>query len=151
MAIVVFLDGVMRSDNKVPIFEGISLYKALNANAKVAIACEDEEEAQRWCLEHKLEDVDGFISDKTVGEYENKDLLKVQYQQGQGPLHLVLTGDVDFAQTLLANGIKALLFVHPVYLSPKFRPDGRVGRKSWTDLVGELDRQVNLKLEDNRL
>jgi hypothetical protein len=151
VAIVVFLDGVLRTDKKVPIFEGVALYKSLNVNGTVAIACDDKEEAARWCKEHKLNDTDGFIDNKTIGEYENKDLLKVQHQQAQGPVHLVITANVDLATTLLENGIKTLLFLHPVYLSAKFRPDGRSGRKSWDDLVNELDNQVTMLLEDKRV
>ena len=69
MAIVVFMDGVMRSETRVPIFEGVSLYKSLNVNGTVMLAVDDAEEAARWCKEHKLTDLDGFISNKTVGEY----------------------------------------------------------------------------------
>jgi hypothetical protein len=145
------MDGVLRSDSKVPIYEGISLYKSLNVNGTVMLACADQDEAARWCKEHKLTDIDGFISNKTVGEYEDKDFLKIKHQQASGPLHLVVVADIELAKTCLQNGIKTLLWLHPVYLSPKFRPDGRVGRKSWDDLVGELDRQVELMAEDNRL
>jgi len=141
----------MRSETRVPIFEGISLYKSLNVNGTVMIACDDQEEAMRWCKEHKLTEYDGFISNKTVGEYENKDLLKVQHQQAAGPLHLVITSDVDLAKTLLEKGIKTLLFLHPIYLNAKFRPDGREGRKSWASVVGELDRQIDLMKDDKRL
>jgi len=141
----------MRSDNKVPIYEGISLYKALNVNGTVAVAVDDQEEAARWCKIHKLTDVDSFISNKTVGEYEDKDFLKVQHQQASGPLHMIITADVDLAKKCVANGIKTLLWLHPVYQSPKFRPDGRVGKKSWDDLVAELDLQVDLMAEDKRI
>jgi hypothetical protein len=152
VAIVVFLDGVMRSPtSKVPIYEGISLYKALNVNGMVAVACDDEAEAQRWCKEHKLTDVDVIISNKTVGEYEDKDFLKIQHQQSTGPLHFVVLADVDLATKCMQNGIKTLLWLHPVYQSPKFRPDGREGRKSWGELVGELNRQIDMQLEDDRL
>jgi hypothetical protein len=112
------------------------------------IACDDQVEAARWCKEHKLNDVDGFISNKTVGEYENKDLLKVQHQQAAGPLHLVVTADMELAKTLLEKGVKTLLFLHPVHLNARFRPDGGEGRKTWADLVGELDRQIDL-MKDN--
>lgn len=145
------MDGVLRSDNKVPIYEGISLYKSLNANGTVMLACDDAEDAARWCKEHNLKDVDGFISNASIGEYEDKDLLKVQHQQAQGPLHLVVTSNVELAVKLLESGVKTLLFLSPIYLSAKFRPDGREGRKSWEDLVGELDRQVDLMMGDKRL
>lgn len=115
------------------------------------LACEDQDEAARWCKEHKLTEVDGFISNKTVGEYEDKDFLKIQHQQASGPLHMVVTADLDLALKCLENGIKTLVWLHPIYLSAKFRPDGRKGRKSWDALVQELDRQVDLLMEDKRV
>jgi hypothetical protein len=146
------MDGVIRSgSSKVPIYEGLSLYKSLNVNGTVMLACDDQEEAVRWCKEHNLKEVDGFISNATVGEYEDKDVLKVQHQQAQGPLHLVVAADVELATKLLEKGIKTLLFLHPIYLSAKFRPDGRTGRKNWEALVGELDRQVDLMIDDKRI
>lgn len=151
MSIIVFMDGVLRTETRVPIFEGIYLYRSLNENTTVTLACDDQEEAQRWCKEHKLKDVDGFISNKSIGEYDNKNWLKVQHQMASGPVYMVITADVDLAKTCLENGVRAFLFLHPIYLSAKFRPDGRSGRKSWDDLVGELDKQLELKLEDKRL
>lgn len=151
MSMIVFMDGVMRNENKVPIFEGISLYKALNANATVMLACEDEEEAIRWSTQHKLTEVDGYLSDKSVGEYENKDFLKIQQQAAKAPIYFVVTDRVDLATTCLENGVRCLLFVHPVYMSGKFRPDGREGRKSWDELMGELDRQIDLRIKDKRI
>ena len=152
MAIVLFMDGVMRSpDSKIPIYEGVALYKSLNVNGTVMLACNDQEEALRWCREHRLDDIDGFISNKTVGEYEDKDFLKIQHQQAIGPVFMVILADVDLATKCVQNGIKTLLWLHPVYQSAKFRPDGRVGRKSWDELVGELDRQVDMLAEDKRV
>lgn len=145
------MDGVLRSEGHVPIYEGIALYKSLNVNGTVALACEDQDEAKRWCKQHKLVDVDAFISDATVADYENKDLLKVQHQQAQGRVDLVITSDVEFSKTCLEQGVKTLLFLHPIYLSAKFRPDGRIGRKSWDDLVGELDKQAEMLNKDERL
>jgi hypothetical protein len=152
VAIVLFMDGVMRSpDSKIPIYEGVALYKSLNVNGTVMLACNDQEEALRWCREHRLDDIDGFISNKTVGEYEDKDFLKIQHQQAIGPVFMVILADVDLATKCVQNGIKTLLWLHPVYQSAKFRPDGRVGRKSWDELVGELDRQVDMLAEDKRV
>ena len=54
MSIVLFMDGVLRTDTKVPIFEGVSVYRALNNGTKVVLAVDDEKEAvtptrKRFC------------------------------------------------------------------------------------------------------
>jgi hypothetical protein len=151
VAIVMFMDGVLRTETRVPIFEGLSIYRLLKAGTSVFLAVEDEKEAERWCVEHKVNEVDGFIPDSKVDKFENKDWLKIQLQQAAGQVYLVVTSDVELAKTCLENGVKVFLFLHPIYLSPKFRPDGREGRKSWLDLVNELDKQTNMLIEDKRV
>ena len=151
MSIIVFMDGVLRTETRVPIVDGIYIYRSLNENTTVMLACDDQEEANRWCKEHKLSSVDGFLSDSLVGKYENKNWLKVQTHMASSPLYMVITSDVDLAKTCLENGVRVFLFLSPTYLSAKFRPDGRDGRKSWDALVGELDKQLELRLEDKRL
>lgn len=151
MSIIVFMDGVLRTETRVPIFEGIYLYKSLNENTTVTLACDDLADGQRWCKEHKLKSVDGFITNDSVGNYENKDWLKIQSQMAASPVYMVVTADLELAKTCLENGVKVFLFLHPVYLNAKFRPDGRSGRKSWDALVQELDKQLELKIEDKRL
>jgi hypothetical protein len=145
------MDGVLRTETRVPIFEGLYLYKSLNDNTSVFLACDDLADGKRWAKEHRLKAVDGFITNADVGDYENKDWLKVQHQMASGPIYMVVTADIELAKTCIENGVKAFLFLHPIYLSAKFRPDGRTGKKSWADLVEELDKQLELRLDDKRL
>lgn len=147
------MDGVLRTDTKVPIFEGISVYRALNNGTKVVFGVDDEVEASRWCKEHRFLEIDGFIDNKGLEsvEPERKDFAKVQKLQAQGPIFLVITCDLDLAKICIENGIRTFLFLHPKYLSHKFRPDGREGKRSWNDIQVELDRQVELIAEDPRL
>lgn len=151
MSIIVFMDGVLRTDTRVPIFEGLALYKALNADSTVLLACEDEQEATRWCKEHRLNDVDGLIGDDRVTSPDDKNWAKIQAQQAAGRVYFVITSDIDLAHKCLESGIRVLAFLHPIYLSAKFRPDGREGRRSWDAVVGELDKQINMLMEDDRL
>jgi hypothetical protein len=145
------MDGVLRTENRVPIYDGLTLYRSLNPHGTIFLACDDDKEALRWTKEHSVDDVDGFIPNDRVGNYDNRNFLKVQHVQSSGPVEFVITSDVDLATMCLENGIKTLLFLHPTYFSAKFRPDGRSGRKSWDDLMQELDHQINMKLEDKRL
>ena len=153
MSIVLFMDGVLRTDTKVPIFEGVSVYRALNNGTKVVLAVDDEKEAVRWCKEHRFIEIDGFIDNvglEAIHPHE-KDFAKVQKVQSQGPIFLVVTCDLELAKICIENGIRVFLFLHPKYLSHKFRPDGREGRRSWDDIQIELDRQIELIAEDPRL
>lgn len=151
MSIVLFVDGVLRTETKVPIFEGISVYRALNTDATVFLAVDDEKEAERWCQEHKFTNVDGFIDNSKVKTKEDKNFAKVEYLRAQGPIFLVITADMELAKTCIENGVRVFMFLHPKYLNMKFRPDGRQGRKNWDAIKEELDAQLEMLAEDKRL
>ena len=59
--------------------------------------------------------------------------------------------NLRLSKKLLEHGFRVLLFLDPVYLDHKFRPDSREGRKSWADIQAEIDRQTDLLLEDKRV
>lgn len=151
MSIIIFLDGVIRNETKTPIFEGISLYRALNADATVVFAVSDEEEATKWCLQHKFQDVDGYIDDSKVKTKEDKNFAKIEHIRSAGTVFFVVTADVDLAKKCLEHGIRTLLFIHPIYMSHKFRPDSRTGVKSWSEIESELDKQIEMLAEDKRI
>lgn len=150
MSIIVFADGVIRTDTRVPIFEGISVYHALNADAKVTLAFDDEEEAERWCREHKFLEVDDILSNDKFKFEQDKNFAKVKHLQSQGPVFLVVTADLDLAKKCIEHGVRVFLFLHPKYISHKFRPDSREGIRSWAAIQEELDRQIELRSEDKR-
>jgi len=54
------------------------------------------------------------------------------------------------AKKLLEFGFRVLMFLDPVYLDHKFRPDTRTGIKSWSDIKAEIEKQQDLYLEDKR-
>lgn len=151
MSILLFMDGVVRTETGVPIFEGLTVYHALNKLGPVFLACKDEKEAERWCREHKMTDVDGYYGDDRFAKFDDKAWAKIQYLQAQGQVYLVITADLTLAKRCLENGVKCLVSLYPKYLSPKFRPDGREGQKAWGDIVGELDKQLELLHGDDRV
>jgi hypothetical protein len=43
------------------------------------------------------------------------------------------------------------MFLHPVYMDEKFRPDGRQGAKSWAKIKSEIISQQETYVEDHRV
>ena len=152
MNILIFLDGVLRRpSDKSPIQEGTALYKAMVAKSRVVVLAEDKVEAARWFktngMAQKVDDIEDFSA---KGELDPK-FRQVDHCRSNGKILYVVTDDVDLSLKLLAEGIHTYLFLSPKYMRPEFRPDGRQGRKSWDDLIEELDRQQELYSEDPRL
>jgi hypothetical protein len=152
MSVLIFLDGVLRkTHDKSPIFEGLNLYKGLNEVNRVLVLVDDQEKAELWfkanTLNAKLDDIMGPSKIKS----DNPKLQQVLDCQSKGKIDLVVTEDSDLAKDLLERGFTTLIFISPKYSRPEFRPDSRSGIRSWTQILGELDRQKELYNEDVRL
>lgn len=148
--ILIFLDDVMRSHSKAPIYEGRDLYLALQPSKKVAVLCEDKDEAARWMKMSNYGEIAEMFDYSYITAVEDKDMALVQYCRSQGKIELVVTANVELSERLLAEGLHVLLFLHPIYMRPEFRPDGR-GRRAWDAITTELDKQQLLYSEDNRV
>jgi hypothetical protein len=152
MSVIVLLDGVIRNLRKqAPISEGVLLYKTLNELNRVIVLADDRERTDIWLKKNNMaKSLDDIvqISDSVV---EEPRLASVKSILSKGRVEFVVTDDVDFAKSLLELSINVLVFLHPRYVKPEFRPDGRAGAKSWAAINGELDKQQGLLLEDGRL
>ena len=152
MAVLFFLDGVLRKPNeKSPILDGVRLYKSLHEDVRTLILVDDKTEAERWMRQNNMaKKIDDLISESQPG-LEPEAFRKVQYVRSQGPVEFVVTDDVDLAKLLLESGVTTYLFLSPKYMRPEFRPDGRTGARSWAEIEAEIDHQQELFAEDPRL
>ena len=151
MAIVMFVDDVLRSSTGGPIYQGLALYRMFNEDVRVLLLCDDRAKTNRWLLEHKINTADDLIDQTVPGVIDDPELEQVKYCRSQGKVELVVTGNTELAKKLLEEGIDTLLFLHPSYLRPEFRPDGRQGKKSWADIEEEIDKQIEMMKEDKRV
>lgn len=152
MAIVMFVDGVLRNKlNNAPIYQGLALYRMFNEDVRVVLLCDDRDKTNRWLLEHKINKLDDLIDHRVPGVVANPELEQVKYCRSQGKMELVVTANVELAKGLLEEGIDSLLFLHPNYLRPEFRPDGRQGMRSWAAIEEEIDKQIEMMKEDPRV
>ena len=149
MSVLVFLDGVMRKDIGSPITQGVALFRSLQGQRRTVILCDKKEDVEVWLRQNNIMKVDDLVSyedAKTESEVE-----LVEYCRSRGYIDCVVTADPEVATELLERGIISLLFVHPKYIRPEFRPDSRRGIKSWEDLQTELEKQEELYREDPRV
>ena len=146
-----FVDGVLRSESGSPIYQGLALYRMFNEDVRVILLTDEREKTNRWLLEHKINKFDDLIDRNVPGVLEDPDIEQVKYVRSQGKVELVVTSDTELAKKLLEIGLDTLLFLHPTYLRPEFRPDGRQGMKAWADIENEIDKQIEMIKEDPRV
>lgn len=152
MAILMFLDGVMRNTTTgAPIPNGMFLYYTLKEKNKVFILADDKEKADHWLRQHKINKVDDVI-DKTIpmpGDFP--EFRQVEWVRSQGPVDYVVTTDPNLTKRLLEIGVTTLVFMNPTYIREEFRPDSRVGIRKWNEIVQEITQQQESFVEDDRV
>lgn len=149
MAVLMYVDGVL-SNKGIAIKDGLALYRTLQEKMAIILLCEDKEKTDRWLKENKLMKTDNIVDNKIPGVLDDIKFRQAEWCRSQGPVDYVVTSDLDLGKKLLEFGFRVLLFLDPVYLDHKFRPDTRTGVKSWSDIQAELDKQQDLYLEDPR-
>ena len=142
-----FVDDVLRSSTGSPIYQGLALYRMFNEDVRVILLTDDREKTHRWLLEHRINTFDDLVDRNVPGILNDPDLEQVKYCRSQGKVELVVTGNVELSKKLLEIGLDTLLFLHPTYLRPEFRPDGRQGMKAWAD----IEEQIEMIKEDPRV
>ena len=152
MSVLVFVDGVIRKERDLSIIlDGAAIYKSFNENYRVILMTTDKEKTSTWLKTNNLsKNMDDLweIEDSPLGE---SDLRAIEAIRSKGKIDFVVTSDLELAKKLIEVGILVMLFLHPQYIRPEFRPDGRSGMKSWGAINEELDIQQGLYDEDARL
>jgi hypothetical protein len=69
----------------------------------------------------------------------------------QGPLSMVYESDTEAATRLLQAQIPTMLFLHPQYTHPDFRPGHSTEPTPWNNLLAEKVRQQEARATDTRL
>ena len=147
MAVLVYMEGVL-AKNHVPISEGMRLVRTLQQTMAVVILCSDREKADHWLKGNKMGKIDNLISEVPAGGIDP--FRQAEWCRAQGPIDYVITTDPQLSAKLLEHGFRVMLFLDPIYIDHKFRPDSIEGRKSWQDITSELDKQADMYLDDNR-
>lgn len=150
MAIVMFVDGVLRTESGAPIYQGLALYKMFNEDMRVVLLCDDKPKTDRWLLQHKIVTLDDLVGRDVPGVLDDPEFEQIKYLRSQGPIDVVITSNIDLSKKLLEEGIDSLLFLHPSYFKAEYRPDAPTGKRKWAEIEGEIDRQIEMLKEDPR-
>lgn len=150
MAVLMYVDGVL-SKNNVAIKDGLALFRILKERVSVILLCEDKEKTEHWLKQNSVLKLDNIVDYDIPAPEDDMEYRQAEWCRSQGTIDYVVTADTNLATKLLNNGFRVLMFLDPVYIDHRHRPDSFEGRKSWADINAELDRQVDMLLDDPRL
>lgn len=147
------IDGVLRSHNGSPIYQGIALYKVLGEANKIFLLSNNKNIDERWLREQKLRGYDDMIGPDVPQALDGVLYAQVLHARSisVGTFELAIIPDPEVAAKLLGVGITTLLFLHPFYIKEEFRPDSRKGIQSWAEIVAEIEKQQDAFAEDPRV
>lgn len=151
MAILVYVDGVLKGKNNALNKDGMLLYRSLKHFTRTVLIGEKYSLVDHFCRENKFGKVDEIVDYTTVPPGDDTDFRIAMSLRSKGTIDYVITPKPDLAKKLIEHGFRTLLFLDPIYLDHVARPDSRQGVKTWADLVAEIDRQHELLLEDPRV
>jgi hypothetical protein len=151
------LDGVLRRINDVQSLDpdGRMLFEGLKNFGRITFLADgftrDRSIIEHFLKFHRISDyVDIDISVLSDGpDTVSRRLTQINRLRRTGPISFAVEPDPKIAAALLADGVPTLLYLHPQFTVPSWRPDfgGRLRR--WDDLVAETERQESLRAEED--
>lgn len=140
-----------------PISEGLALVGALSTTYSIAVVSNetDPAEIRDWMKDHGMAQFFSYAVPRKVGMPEDRPgriLAQVEYLRSTGfAVGMVVDADPATVGLMLVKGYTGLVFSHPTYARPEWRPDDEAGARSWDEIVAETQRQNRLKAGDGRL
>ena len=142
MNILLSLDGVLSSDTGEPIRAGVMLYYALNISNRVALmTSRTTADAEHWLNSHGIINYDDLVDRSFY--LEGEDLKKRQFvmSRSRAPIELYVDSDPTMcAWVFEEQGIPAIMFMDPGYLSVERRPDAPKKVRTWDQIEESIDR-----------
>lgn len=153
--VVIAIDGVLkRPDSDAVIPGGQLLYHGLSETHVVHLADEDHTFNRSKTLAEQWLKRSGFTKHIRVIKPQTSDTygLLGGLQSLRADLHvdLVVVSDPARAAELIDAGYTTILFTHPRYTRPQWKPDYRGEPRAWDDLVAEIEQQDQHYAQDAR-
>lgn len=157
---MVSIEGVLAQDSvslikAAPVPIGIALYHSLKTMFKLALVTSaPTKEVDHWLRVAGLSDhayllTPGPLDDPTDITALRTRQLRTLRNNG-ADVGLVIDSSPAVAAMALSKGVSGVVFTHPSYTRPEFRPDYEEKRKPWAEIEREITIQRQLKATDLR-
>lgn len=147
---VIVLDGVLSHGRTGALnTQGMHLYASLASTGRLAILCgQDYEKADYFLKSNGLKQHAYLIPEDPMDAPDDAgrrmgQIGKLRAQSCN--VEFVVEPNPAVAARLFDSGIPTLLYLHPLYSNPAFRPDYENKAKPWDDLVNHVDYQTDLR------
>lgn len=149
MTYVLTLHGVLQQPNGAPNPQGLALYRAFASLGRLAILGGLERKRDEWFLAtHGLTDHVEFLPELLVNHPTELGRRRAQIGglRSKGTqVDLVVEPDPEIVAALHEDGVPTLMYLHPRFSQPAFRPDYKSVAKPWDTLVETVQYQERLK------
>lgn len=151
------LDGVLRriTDSQAVDPNGRMLFEGLKVLGRVTFLA-DGYTRDRTNIEH-------FLKFQRISDYVDIDIsvlsdgpdtvarrmTQINRLRRTGAINFVVEPDPKIAAALMADGVPTLLYMHPQFTVPSWRPDFHGRLRRWDDLVSETERQESLRADED--
>lgn len=153
---VLVVEGVLRQETGDGVIgPGKILYQALAEIGKVALVSNSlhEDKVEYWLRINGFRDHEYLFPARTDDPFEVGGTRLKQVQSVTATQHsidFVVEPDPEIAARLMHDGVPTMLFLHPRYARPEFRPDWEEKVTPWDTLVAEVESQTLLRTADKR-
>jgi hypothetical protein len=154
--VAIVVNGILRQPNDSSvIIPGLLIYKSLVKDHRVSLIIDSgaKEKVQYWLLMNSLTE---HVNEIYWDDMDSEDIVirrmaQIGRLRKQGPLSMVYESDTEAATRLLQAQIPTMLFLHPQYTHPDFRPGHSTEPTPWNNLLAEKVRQQEARATDTRL
>jgi hypothetical protein len=160
------IEGVLAHDRKdetsfaaqAPIMTGLRLLVAIQQMHKTALLTDETDTGpvEYFLRQNQIKGHAYLIARQPwQAALNHAELRAAQLEHLRGglgmPVTLLLDADPSVIAQSMHKGVPGLLFAHPRFQRPEFRPDDERGVRAWDEITLEIESQRELKARDPRL
>lgn len=149
MTYAITLHGVLQQHNGAPNRQGIDLYQALAGIGRVVVLGGPEQAKDEYFLAsnglglHVSYVPEDWSHSNDQGAIRIKQVNDIR--AAGTPIDLVVEPDPQIAARIFDVSVPVLLYLHPRFSEPSFRPDFKSVAKPWDEMVKVVDYQIQMK------
>lgn len=147
---VLVVDGVLRKPATNAVIEsGRALYWSLVETGRLALLCGEDRDKVDWFLRTNAfnKHVHLIPEDPTSSPTPSGRRLQQirELRRAQSNITFVVEPNPAIALDLYKESVPVMVYLHPVYTQPAFRPGYKSVAKPWEDLISEVEFQIEQK------
>ena len=139
MTTIMAVEGVLRTDTKDPIPEGLKLFRTLVVSYRVILSTKsDRKEIEHWLKSNFIVDFANVFTSEDVHAAEPLRKRHINLAQQGGKMEMYIDSDPEDCAMALSMSVPSILFTTPKY----FKSDRKI--RPWDAITEEQERQKHI-------